>query len=193
MSDQVLSDEQRRAAYGLHDDEPNGLSDRLARVERAVVAALAARGGVDVERASLLVMIDLQYANRIKPEQAIVADALRLALATAEARHGQSTPTNQEIAAECRALDLQRQLDEENALARVVEARHAERVPADAELDALDGALSRVAHGLRRRNDAGMLDVERARNALAALRRRVAELSTNYTLTTTAPIGGKGA
>ena len=169
MSDQVLTDEQRRAAYGLHDDEPNGLSDRLARVERAVVAALAARGGVDVEELAAKATVTtsmygnatLEYGDRAK-----VADALRLALATAEARHE----------ADDTYYDLKRERDSLRA-----QLAAAQRIPADAELDALvselrsGAALRRVRGGVLRSDDLNNMDA--ASDAITALRRRVAELA----------------
>lgn len=145
MSDDVLSDEQRRAAYGLHDDEPNGLGDRLARVERAVVAALAARSEVDVE-----VLAGCLYNAPIKGEHGsgvwwngafdVIADALRLALATAEARHARIVADYERRLAQStneRERDLYTRfvcevnraaaLEVERDQLRQREARHAER------------------------------------------------------------------
>lgn len=83
MSD-VLSDEQ----LDFMRESTDGSRLYGRRVERATIAALAARGGVDVaEIAERVYRISKDYYAVQAGE--LIADAIRLAIATAEARHAE--------------------------------------------------------------------------------------------------------
>lgn len=109
MSDQVLSDEQLREACGcwiLGVDDTTCDHATARAIERAVIAALAARGGVDVEALAKSSCHDMPcYCEQVTEDEwrqcpecpwhgqwplvDIVVDALRLALAISEARHAE--------------------------------------------------------------------------------------------------------
>jgi len=91
VANEVLSDEQlreiiaERVSCPIAEVEPSNIEDARA-VESAVVAALAERGEVNVDRIATAAAIDCEYANRTTPTPKIIADAIRTALAQQVAR-----------------------------------------------------------------------------------------------------------
>ena len=101
MGEQVLSDAQLRKIIGQGlrapewDVDPSEVKDARA-IERATIAALAARSGVDVEAlAGNLYNATPPLGSSVGSGDwwnwayDVIADAIRLALATAEARHAE--------------------------------------------------------------------------------------------------------
>ena len=142
MSD-VLTDEQLQEAFGF---TPVGGAasyqiPALRNVESAVVAALAARGDVNVDRIATAAAIDCEYANRTTPTPKIIADAIRLAIASTAAKYE----------AEIASLD-------ESRVALVAE--HEVREKLWRELWQLDGGNAWLTQGKRARSLRAELGLE---------------------------------